>query len=180
MTVHVRTVEARQHREGSRHGGDNFGNALGAQAGCNVRRLVAAHGRGDLAARTLLCVGHGLDLAAHRHAALHGSAMDQPARQRGSDERAYVAPAGGGAEQEDLVRVATESRHVALEPAQHGDLVEAAVIAGDLLGSLGVERRMRQEAEDAEPQVVADDHDALRNELFAVVGHAAEASRSLP
>ena len=76
--------------------------------------------------------------------------------------------------------VAAERGDVSVEPVQHGDLVEARVVAGDLLGALGRERRMRQEAEDAEPDVEAhEDHVATSGEHLAVVGDAAEPRRAL-
>ena len=60
------------------------------------------------------------------------------------------------------------SRDVALDPAQRRLLVHQAVVAGRAARP-GGERRVREEAERAEPVVDRDDDDAVRRELGAVV-----------
>ena len=39
---------------------------------------------------------------------------------------------------------------------------------------------MRQKAENAKPQIVADEYHAMRNKFLAAVGQSAETGRSLP
>ena len=55
--------------------------------------------------------------------------MNQAARHGRRHQGADVAAASRGAEQEDLVRIAAERRDVGVEPAQHRDLIETAVVA---------------------------------------------------
>ena len=80
--------------------------------------------------------------------------MEQPLRQRRGQQCTDVAAPRRGPEHENPIGIAAERADVALDPLQHRDLVEAAVIAGDLFRPLGVQRGMSQETERAETQVV--------------------------
>ena len=106
--------------------------------------------------------------------------MDQAARQRRCQKRADVAATCRSAEQKNLAWVAAECRDIGVEPAQHRDLVQASVIARDFLWSFGVQRGMRQKAENAKPQIVADEYNTLRDEPLATISEPAEPGRALP
>ncbi len=75
-----------------------------------------------------------------------------------------------------LAGVATEGGDVALDPREGGGLVEEAVVAGGVVGRLGGELGMGEEAEDAEAVVHGDDDDVAMGEelaVLAVLGGAA-------
>ena len=65
------------------------------------------------------------------------------------------------AEDRHVVRVAAEPRDVALHPPQRRLLVHEAVVARGLIRGLGGQRRVREEAEEAEAVVDRDDDRAL-------------------
>jgi hypothetical protein len=60
---------------------------------------------------------------------------------------------------------------------QHCDLIQAPVIAGDLLWPLSAERRVSKESERAKSQIVTDEQDALWDQSFAVVSNTTESWR---
>ena len=107
-------------------------------------------------------------LVQRERAALHDRPLEEPARAARDEVGEHRQAAGRLAGDRDVVRVAAELRDVALHPAQRRLLVHQAVVAGRAAGPRG-ERRVREEAERAEPVVDRDDDDAVRRELGAVV-----------
>lgn len=75
-------------------------------------------------------------------------------------------PAGAFAEDRHIRRVAIKGGNIGPHPFERGNLIEEAEIAAE---TLCLERRMREEAEAAEPIVQADEHDAIAREIFARV-----------
>ena len=76
-----------------------------------------------------------------------------------------------------LRRIAAERGDVALHPAQRRDLVEQAVVAGDVPRRLRAQRGMREIAEHAEAIVDRDDDHAALGEARAVVQRLAAGAR---
>src|SRR5438034_11508362 len=95
-------------------------------------------------------------------------------RDNGDVISADISATRRGAKQKDAGRVASERRDVAVNPLQHRDLIEAAIVAGNLLGTFGVESWMRQKPQRTQAQVVADENNPLRHELLAIVDDASE------
>jgi hypothetical protein len=81
---------------------------------------------------------------------------------------AYARRAGGFAEDSDGLGIASEHGDVALDPLKRRDLVEHAVVAGDIAPGFLREQRMREESQRAEAVVDGDQHDAPAGKLFAV------------
>src|SRR5205814_2285872 len=77
--------------------------------------------------------------------------------------------AGGFARDRDLAGIATEGPDVPPHPAQCGDQVEHAVIAGGVVRRFRGELRMGEEAEGVEAVIDRDDDDAPGGEIGAVV-----------
>src|SRR5262249_20683740 len=133
MSVHVRPVDAWKHAEGTGNPFYDFSRTLATQASRDIRSSIAADGLGHALTSIILVLLERLDLAAGGDTALHGDAVDKSARQRRRYQRTRIAPTCRGPKEEDVGRVATESRDVALDPLQHRYLIEAAVVAVDLL-----------------------------------------------
>jgi len=77
------------------------------------------------------------------------------------------AAAGRLAENRHRLRVAAEGRDVALNPLHGAALIHVAVIAVNLIGRLGEQRRMGKETEPAHPIVHADEDDAKLSQCVA-------------
>ena len=131
------------------------------------RALVrAADGGGERLARRL---GRGQRLLVQRErAALHDGPLEQPASAGRDQLGQHRQAAGRLARDGHVARVAAEPGDVALDPAQRRLLVHQPVVAGRAARP-GGQRRVREEAERAEPVVDRDDHRAVRRELGAVV-----------
>ena len=86
-----------------------------------------------------------------------------------AEQHADAHPAGGLAEDGDVVGVAAEAGDVVAHPAQRSDLVAHSVVAAVCVVAVG-QRRIVEVAERAEPIVDRDDHDiAATAEMLTVV-----------
>ena len=104
----------------------------------------------------------------HTAAALDDRFLDQIPRQRRGNERLDAAGARALAQDRDVVRIPAECGDVGMDPFERGDLVQEAVVAGNVVRTLRGQERMDQEAEDAEPVVDRDQDDALLGPDLAV------------
>jgi hypothetical protein len=95
--------------------------------------------------------------------------VEEALRERRGQQRVHGHPAGGLAEDRDVVRVATEGRDVPAHPLQRRELVHQTVVRERTRTLLRGERRVREEAQMAQPVVEADEHDAPARECAAVV-----------
>src|SRR4051794_40333736 len=139
MPVHVGSIDARQYAERAGHSRNDLLRGLITQAPCDIRLRIAAQRLYYALAGPALRVDQGLYLATDRNAALHGDAVNETACHRRCNQGADVSTACGRTEQEHPRRIATECRNIALDPLQHRDLIETAVIARNLFGALGIE-----------------------------------------
>ena len=139
-------------RRHGRAGRDEIVCRLAAQAGEGRDRIVAADELRDLEA-CLLCLCH----RAHRPGAaraLHDGLLEQARGTFGREQvHAHARRAGRDAADRHVARVAAERRDVLLHPAQRLALVFERVAAVEVRA----ERRVRHEAERAEPVVRRDD-----------------------
>src|SRR6185437_3627194 len=85
--------------------------------------------------------------------------VEQAVGERRGEEIENAEAAGGFARDRDVIRIAAEGRDVALHPAQGFDLVEEAVIAGDVVWRFGAQCGKREVAESTEAIVDGDDYD---------------------
>ncbi len=106
---------------------------------------------------------------AEGRAALGDDAAEEAAGEGRGHEDGGVDAAGGFAEEGDVGGIATEGCDVLLHPAESGDLVEEAVVAGAVVGRLGGELGVGEEAHDAEAIVDGDEDYAMGGEDGAVV-----------
>ena len=110
-------------------------------------------------------------------AARHDCGPEQPGGHRAEQVGDHRARAGGLADDHHLVRIAAELGDVRAHPLERGDLVHDPVIAR-MAALLAAQRRMREEAERADPIVEVDEHGAgLGHRLAVVVRHAGGADR---
>ena len=96
--------------------------------------------------------------------------MEESLRRRHRHRRRHLAAAPGLAEDRDVSRIAAERRDVLLDPAERGDDVEHADVAG--VGPLLAAAEIRQVEEPEQVQPVVDRHDDdvfLAREIGAVV-----------
>src|SRR6185437_2852407 len=73
------------------------------------------------------------------------------------------------AENRHIAGIAAETCDVLAHPFQRRDLIEKAVIAGDLVRRFRAQRRMRHEAENADAVIDGDDDNALPRQRIAVI-----------
>ncbi len=122
-----------------------------ASAGCSPKRACFQLGRGD------------------HVRALRDRLVKQPSRRRRGHQVHHAEPARRFTRDRYVRRIAAERGDIALHPAQRLDLIEQAIVAGDLPGRLRAQLGMREIAEDPETIIDRyDDHTAL-GELGAVV-----------
>ena len=95
---------------------------------------------------------------------LGDGSVEEPVGLRRAHQVVDRDAAGGDPEDRDLVGVAAEPLDVVLHPLQGGDLVEQPEVGDRLLAALlrlGLERRVGEVAEPAEPVAHRDQHDSL-------------------
>ena len=95
--------------------------------------------------------------------------MEEPFGQGRRRQAVRIRRAGRLATDRHVAGVAAEGGNVVVHPAQRRDQIEKRVVARRV--SLGLLRQLRmgEEAEDAQPVVHRDQHDALSCQAFAVV-----------
>ena len=103
------------------------------------------------------------------HRTLQYCLLEQSFRQRrghqdGDRDRARRLP-----EHRDALRIAAEGGDVALDPLEGRDLVQQTIVAGGMLGGLGRQHRVREEAKDPDTVVEADDDDSFGSQLRPVI-----------
>ena len=101
--------------------------------------------------------------------ALHDRLVEQPARLGRGHEVSDAQRPGGFAHHGHIVGVASKRGDVVLHPAQGGDLVEQAVVAGDTVSGFGAQFLVREPAERAQSIVGGDEHDPTPREICPVV-----------
>ena len=95
--------------------------------------------------------------------------MKEAARHGGSHQIHHAEGARGLARYGDTLRISAERRNVALHPSQGFDLIEQAVVAGNIVRGFGAKSGMRQVAECAQPVIDAYDYKAAPGHRRAVV-----------
>ncbi len=129
-----------------------------------ARKPDADRLRGDAAVRVLAQVRRRNHICA-----LRDRFREQAARIGRRHQVHDAEPARGFARNRDVGRIAAERSDVLLNPAQRGDLIEKAVVAGDLAARFRTERRMRKIAEHPHAIVDGDEDDVMVCELRAVI-----------
>src|ERR1022692_3780154 len=111
-------------------------------------------------------------IAVEGAAALSYGAVEQAFRQRSREQVADSPGAAGLAENRHVAGIAAKGLDVPAHPFERGDLVEDAVITGDMMLRFGGELREREKTEGAEAILDRHQHDTLPREGCAVVSGA--------
>src|SRR4029453_4638736 len=108
--------------------------------------------------------------------ALRDGADEETPGERRSHQVPHRKGTGRLSENGDLIRIAAKRRDVPTDPLQRRDLIEKTVVPRRVMLGFPGQLRMGQKSQRADPIVQADDDDAFRCELRAVVdSHRARA-----